>query len=58
MPVPIWFLTGAVVDLRGSYGLRPVMGPVEIIRVARVGVLSAEYHAVDEAADQGYEAEY
>lgn len=54
----VLFLTRAVVDLRRTYSLRPVMGPVEVVWVPRVGILSTEYHAVYEAAEEREETEY
>lgn len=54
----VGFFTGVVVYFRRPYGLGPVVGPVEIVRVLRVRVLAAEDHAVDEAADECDEPEY
>lgn len=53
----VGLLAGAVVDLRGSDGLGPVMSPVEVVGVPRVRVLPAQNHAVDEASHQRYEPE-
>lgn len=55
--LPVLLIAGAVVDLRGADGFRPVVGPVEVVRVPRVGVLPTENHAVDEAAHERDEAE-
>lgn len=53
----IGLFTSIVVNLRGSDGFGPVVGPVEVIRIPWVGVLTAEDHAVDEAAYERDEAE-
>lgn len=56
--LPVRLLAGAVVYLRGPYGLRPVVSPVEVVRVSGVRILPAQHHAVYQTADQRDEAEY
>lgn len=54
----IRFFTSTVVDLGRSYCFRPMVGPVEIVRVPGIGVFSAENYAVDQTAQQSDESEY
>lgn len=50
--------TSTVVDFGWSYCFRPVVGPVEIVRVPGIGVFPAKNYAVDQTAQQSDEAEY
>lgn len=54
----IRFFTSTVVDLGWSYCFRPMVGPVEIVRVPGIWVFSAKNYAVNQTAQQSDEAEY
>lgn len=56
--LPVRFLAGAIVYFWRAYCFWPVVGPVEVVRVPWIRVLSAENYAVYETSHERDETEY